>query len=459
MTETINKTIINNYSLNSIAGYEDEKEEAIRIINLFKNFDKLKSMGVSIPRGLILSGEPGVGKTLMAKVIAAEAKVPFYEYEATEDDTPKKAIANLKKIYEEARKNSPSIVFIDELDEIVLTDDFISDVSRSMLKTLLTEIDGVKSSEGVLTIATTNHYGKVPSPLRRSGRMDKHIDFELPNFKERFEILKLYMNDKALLKDINIKEVARRTNQFNCADLKTLINETLLQFVSSSKDSVTNEDVYNIIPQIAFKGIKKHKQGEALDYVCYHELGHFICEYVLNNDIPTVSAEKIGNIEGHVMVHSRANRGFYFEEPAESKILSESKCRNSAIISLGGYAAEKIFVGETYTGTLSDFSYFEHIVEMMCRSGMLGSNYLYDFVVRKVGFNGEMYDYQGKGEDIRVKLFDEYLEEANKIINDNKELIEELFVELKAKNKLEPDEIKEIIAKYNKRKESDKSQH
>ena len=113
----LNLHTTNNYSLSNIAGYEEEKAEAMKIINLLKNYEKLKSLGVYTPKGLILSGHPGVGKTLMAKVIATESKVPFYEYEASEDDTPQKLIANLKNLYEVARQNAPSIILIDELDE------------------------------------------------------------------------------------------------------------------------------------------------------------------------------------------------------------------------------------------------------------------------------------------------------------------------------------------------------
>ena len=118
-----NTNLTNKLSLQSIAGYAEEKAEAVKIINLFKNYESLKELGVSIPKGLILSGMPGVGKTLMAKVIAAEAGVPLYEYEAMEDETQEKGITNLKALYETARNNAPSIVFIDELDELVCSYD------------------------------------------------------------------------------------------------------------------------------------------------------------------------------------------------------------------------------------------------------------------------------------------------------------------------------------------------
>ena len=257
----------NKFSLQSIAGYEEEKAEAIKIINLFKHYDSIKELGVSIPKGLILSGMPGVGKTLMAKVIAAEANVPLYEYEAMEDDTQEKSITNLRALYEKARENAPAIVFIDELDELVCSYDYMSDFTRTMLKTLLTEIDGVKNSEGILTIATTNDYYRIPMSLLRSGRMDKHIEFDLPDLDAREAIIKLYSSNNKLLKHIDYKEIAIRTNSFSGADLKTLVNETLLQAVSTNKDKVTNCDFYDVIPTILFKGIRKRDHGTPVDQV------------------------------------------------------------------------------------------------------------------------------------------------------------------------------------------------
>ena len=426
------------YSLESIAGYEEEKAEAIKIINLFKNYDNLKELGVSIPKGLILSGMPGVGKTLMARVIAAESNVPLFEYEAEDDETPEKGILNLKALFEKARNNAPSIVLIDELDEIICTFEFKSDYTRSILKTLLTELDGIKNTDGILTIATTNHFEEIPVQLMRSGRMDKHIEFDLPNQKSREAILNLYAKDKPLLKNVKMKNVASKANFCSGADLKTLINETMLQAISSGKKIITEKDFYSIIPTIMFKGIIKNTNKESNDQVCYHELGHFMCEYVLNNKVSEISVEKVGRVEGHIM---------RIEYDVNDKIKSFEECKNDAIVALGGHAAEKVMLGQTYTSVGCDFRKFATIIENMATAGMFGAEFIFSTVSR----NDPIKFASAKSPattEIKTKCFSEYLDIAVNIINENKDLIEFLFVKLKEEKRLSQEEIIELLEDF-----------
>ncbi len=428
---TINQQ--SNLSLQSIAGYAEEKAEAVKIINLFKNYDELKRLGVAIPKGLILSGMPGVGKTLMANVIQAEANVPFYECKLS-DDYDGNIAKKVKELYKVAKENAPSIVFIDELDSLIPSYDYVSDFSQAITSALLTEIDGLSNSEGVLTIATTNKYNDLPRQLLRSGRMDKHIEFDLPDVDARTAILDLYCKDKEMLTDINTREIALKTAYFTGADLKTLINETLLQAITSGKRSVSNEDFYEQIPLIAFKGIRKDDKQKPSDVVCYHELGHFICEYVLNGIVSEVSIETIGNLKGH-------NRIIFMDLQT---VKSYDDCKNEAITCLGGYAAEKVFVGQTFTSVSMDFKRFEATIHTMAISGMLGSEFI---------FGSSAYDDRqfNTSNDVKVKYFDEYLSIATKIIEDNKELIQFLFDKLLEAKRLSSDEIKEYIKEFNNR--------
>ena len=188
--------------LKDIAGYSEEKEEAQKLINILKKYKQYEKIGAYIPKGLILSGNPGVGKTMLAKAIANESGVPFYEFESNESETEAATIKSIKDLFAKAKENAPSIIFIDELDELVMTNDFHSDYSRKTTKILLTEIDGISSSSGVLVIATANARPMLPPALIRSGRMDKRITMEMPDAIDREEIFNLYLNKNNKFKDI-----------------------------------------------------------------------------------------------------------------------------------------------------------------------------------------------------------------------------------------------------------------
>ncbi len=243
--------------LEDIAGYEEEKTEAKKIIEILKNHDKYARMGAYIPKGLILSGQPGVGKTMFAKAIACESDAPFYELEVDEYEAESEVVKSIKELFTKARKSSPSIIFIDEFDELVMTDEFTSDYSRKITKILLSEIDGISSSEGVLVIATTNYKSMIPSALMRSGRMDKRITIEIPSTSDRQAIFEYYLKKNNNLDDIDAHLLALKTTDFSGADIKTLINETIIDCATQGIGKITISDFERNIPVVLFQDIKK----------------------------------------------------------------------------------------------------------------------------------------------------------------------------------------------------------
>ena len=428
--------------LNDIAGYEEEKAEAKKIIEVLKNHKKYADIGAYIPKGLILAGNPGVGKTMLAKAIATESGVSFYEFESNESETESETIKSIKDLFKKARETAPSIIFIDELDELVMTVDFMSDYSRKTTKILLTEIDGISSSDGVLVIATTNYKAMLPPSLIRSGRMDKRITVEMPDTIDREEIFKLYLSKNERLANINAKQLANRTPNFSGADIKTLINETIIDCTSRGQEEITLSDFERNIPTILFQDIKKKNRNGPSDMTCYHEIGHFITEYKQSGVVGSISTERYGHIRGHV---------FYDEETIEIEPVTRGTLKNKLVTMLGGLAGEQVMCGDVTSGSSDDVGKARMYISSLVNVGAFGFDKLLP-----VSMIGRLSHESFPTSEARVKsiesfeceLLTEAFEKAKKIISENRPLVDLIYKELKQKEKLSKREVEIILASF-----------
>ena len=448
--ENINEKIY----LADIAGYREEKEEAVKLVDILQNFALYKACGASIPKGLLLCGEPGVGKTMFAKAISTEANVPLYEFDADESENEEETIKTLKLLFKKAKETIPSIVFIDELDELISSVDsgaygFQSDYSRKTLKTLLTEIDGISSSDGILVIATSNRKRGIPPALIRSGRLEKQITFRLPSIEDRAAIAALYL--KKAHASVNPNDVARKTDGFSGADIKSLVNAALIESVRK-KEELTLQTIISVIPTIRFGEIKKVNKEGPLDYVCYHEIGHFLAQYGLNGEIGSISVETYGDVAGFVASDEE------FDSPLRPKKDNRSAktILDSIAIDLGGLAGEEVFLGERYCGSSEDLSNaFEKILNLlMC--GAMGFEYLPSFDVEKLTRGRRMSLIQPNKNyvDARsakiVEILNEKFDAAKQFIIKWRGLGEMIFPILKEKESLTTEELSVIVDDYRK---------
>ena len=427
----------NKIYLKDVAGYETVKKEAKKIIEVLGNYKKYKELGVCIPKGLILSGEPGVGKTMLAKAIANESGVAFFEFESDEAETDRKTIKAIKELFQKAKESSPSIIFIDELDELVITYDFITDNSRKITKILLTEIDGILSSDGVMVISTTNHKSKLPEPLLRSGRMDKKITLEMPTLKDREAIFKLYLSKNDKLASLDAKELASKTTGFSGSDIKTLINETLIECCSNNKEVVCIEDFEKMIPVVLFKDIKKDEETPCKEMTCYHEVGHFIAEYVQTGIIGAISIERYGNVQGHIMFDT---------EYYDLATITKKSVKRLVTTALAGMAAEEIMCDDISCGATDDVSKAKIYISLIFGVGAYGFDKIPSSVNNSPrGMASFKNEENPSYKEMEVRMLTEAYDDAKKIIESNKSVVEALVKELKKSGRISKNELKDLM--------------
>ena len=412
--ETERKTKV---TFNDVAGLEEEKAEMIEIVDFLKKPEKYTRMGAKIPRGVLLYGKPGTGKTLIAKAIAGEANVPFISMSGSEfiEMFAGLGASRVRKLFEKARRLAPCIVFIDEIDAIGsrrTSNSGAETENNQTLNQLLVEMDGFGSEETIIVLAATNRPEMLDKALLRPGRFDRQITIPTPDLKGRLEILKIHSREKKLSDDVNLESIAEDTAGFTGAELANILNEAAILATKNNHEEIQNDDIEEAVKKVTVGLEKKERVISDKDkkLTAYHEAGHA----VVSRYLPTQANVK------EVSIIPRGVAGGYtmYKSDEDKYYISKTEMKEKLVALLGGRAAEKLVLDDISTGASNDIEVATKIArDMVTKYGMSDK-------LGPIDFQGkEPYEIQMFGEDIgdriglEVKaLIDEAYEVAQKLL-------------------------------------------
>jgi cell division protease FtsH len=337
-----------------VAGLEGAKEEIQEIVDFLKNPNKYTILGGKIPKGALLVGLPGTGKTLLAKAVAGEAKVPFFSLSGSDfvEMFVGVGASRVRDLFKQAKDKSPSIIFIDEIDAIGrargksnMTGS--NDERENTLNQLLTEMDGFGTNTNVIVIAATNRADVLDKALMRAGRFDRQIYVDLPDLNERKEIFKVHLKPIKTIKTLDIDFLSKQTPGFSGADIANVCNESALIAARKNKKSVGKQDFLDAVDRIVGGLEKKNKiiTPEEKETIAYHEAGHAIISWLLEHAAPLVKV---------TIVPRGQSLGAAWYLPEERQIVRTDQMLDEMCAALGGRAAEKVIFNKISTGALSD---------------------------------------------------------------------------------------------------------
>ena len=435
-----------------VAGIDSEKQELMEVVEFLKNKEKFKALGARVPRGILLSGEPGTGKTLLARAVAGEANVPFFATSGSDFSgiIVGLGVAKIKEIFELAKRNAPCILFIDEIDTIgqSRSKHSLNDNDREQtLNQLLIEMDGFANDTGIIVIAATNRPDMLDAALLRPGRFDRQINIELPNLEGRKAILDLHAKKFKIGDSVNLMDVARGTTGFSGADLENLLNESALHAVRSEHNVVEQSDIEEARDKILM-GPKKNRKirPEDIKLTAYHEAGHaFVSLHYKDITDPIHKAT--------IIPRGRA-LGMVQHLPIDDKVsMTLDEVLANLAVSLAGRASEEIFFGtnKITTGAESDIAMATRLARysittagLSDKIGLVAVNQANTFGQRIALENASEKTAELVDNEIRAWL-DTAHKDAKTILTKNKAKVEKLAKALLDKETLSGEEIKEIV--------------
>ena len=436
-----------------VAGIDSEKQELMEIVDFLKDGKKFRDVGARVPRGILLSGEPGTGKTLLARAIAGEANVPFFAASGSDFSgiIVGLGVAKIKEIFEMAKRNAPCILFIDEIDAIGQrrsTHSYNDQDREQTLNQLLIEMDGFANDTGIIVIGATNRADMLDPALLRPGRFDRQVYIELPDLSGRREILDLYAKKVKVSSDVNLQDLARGTTGFSGADLENLLNEAALHAVRNGRVEISQVDVEEARDKILMGPRKVRKmRPEDIKLTAYHEAGHAF--------VSIMYADITDPIHKATIIPRGRALGMVQHLPIDDKVsMTVAEVRANLAIALAGRAAEEIFFGadKITTGAESDIAMATRLARYSITTAGLSPK-IGLAAIKQVNTLGTRSALENASEktaelvDAEVRAWlDSAHADATKLLSKNKETVRKLAEELLARETLTGDEIKEIVS-------------
>ena len=441
-----------------VAGVEEAKEELQEVVTFLKKPERFTAVGARIPKGVLLVGSPGTGKTLLAKAIAGEAGVPFFSISGSEfvEMFVGVGASRVRDLFKKAKEAAPCIIFIDEIDAVGRQRGAGigggNDEREQTLNQLLTEMDGFEGNTGIIIIAATNRPDVLDSALLRPGRFDRQVMVDAPDIKGRLEILEVHARNKKLANEISLEVIARRTPGFTGADLANLLNEAAILTARRRKEAITMAEIDDAVDRV-IAGMEGTPliDGKSKRLIAYHEIGHAIVGTLVKDHDPVQKVTLIPRGQAQGLT--------WFTPDEDQGLVSRSQLLARISGALGGRAAEDIIFGdaEVTTGAGGDLQMVTSMArQMVTRYGMsdlgplsLESQQGEVFLGRDLATRTDYSNAIASRVDNQIQAIAEHCyKQACEIVENNREVIDRLVDLLVEKETIDGDEFRQIVAEY-----------